>query len=94
MGDAREVLDGIEKRTVTTGATSYRLGAGYLRVVSVEQPDMAALVAALRAVLDLHGRVDAAEPWCGHCYNTETGFVDWPCATVRTVTEALGGTDD
>jgi len=52
--------------------------------------DLTRLVSALRAVLDLHRRVDAGKPWCVHCGKASASFVDYPCETVRTITDALG----
>ena len=53
--------------------------------------DLPATVKALRAVLELHfSRTDIDDfadrlPWCNECSG------DYPCATVVTITEALGG---
>lgn len=41
------------------------------------------LADALRKVLELH--IDNGDGWCTECY------FGWPCATVRGITEALGG---
>ena len=60
--------------------------------------DLRSLVAALRAVLDLHRSVKwpsmEIPGWvqvdiCCECSDEET--IHWPCDTVRTITEALGG---
>jgi hypothetical protein len=66
--------------------------------------DVPKLVAALRAVLDLHKLVEIPDPRdepgqpeyygtdraCGHCGRWGD---DYPCETVQAITEALGGTD-
>ena len=57
------------------------------------RPVMAAVFMrdALLAVLDLHREDSECGPTgtCRECYGE-----DWPCATVRTISKALGVTDD
>lgn len=53
--------------------------------------DAPALVAALQAVLDLHG--PSRKGICVECIDDEfAGPAEWPCDTVRAVEAALGGT--
>lgn len=99
MSDAREVLtqvmvrDERARRSSLTSPEAFRVRESALDVVR--------LVQALTAVLDLHRRIDGdltddsdVEPWCAECRlpASETGdpFMDWPCPTVRAITEALG----
>ena len=58
--------------------------------IAAARADVPKLVAALRAVLDLHRRVDAQKPWCVHCGKASASFVDYPCDTVRAITDTLG----
>ena len=62
-----------------------------MTLVAHARTDLPATVKALRAVLELHfSRTDIDDfadrlPWCNECSG------DYPCATVVTITEALGG---
>jgi hypothetical protein len=50
-----------------------------------------AMLAALRAVLELHPIGNpgvAAVAWCGGCGDVDTA-TDWPCPTVQAITAAL-----
>ena len=86
---ARDVLAEIEQRT----ENALRPGTSVYRALDKTVIDNRALVAALRAVLDLHGEVDA--PWCeclsSHC---KCGNI-WPCIDLaevsETITDALNG---
>ena len=53
--------------------------------------DKRVLVAALRAVLDLHKPRNGHDD-CGHCVDPADAHwgIPWPCPTVRAVTAALG----
>jgi hypothetical protein len=80
MPDVRKVLDEIERRAIfhKPGVTA-----------EDSRDDVPKLVAALRAVLDLHRlEMDGNQPVC------VADFCCAPCPTVRAITEALGGTDD
>lgn len=97
---ARDVLAEIEQRT----ESALRPGTSVYRALDKTVIDNRTLVAALRAVLDLHPRVqdvDARdEPgeryyaidgwWCGNP-NCGIGTVRYPCDTVRSITDALNG---
>ena len=53
--------------------------------------DVPRLVAALRAVLDLHKPRNGNDD-CGHCVNPADAHwgIPWPCPTVRAIEAALG----
>jgi hypothetical protein len=55
----------------------------------------AAAIAALEAVLDIHKPLSiyGYTPTCDHCIEDVCGmaeYVNWPCATVAAVADALG----
>lgn len=53
--------------------------------------DVPRLVAALRAVLDLHSEIWHDGPRCNECSEPELDEpAEWPCPTVRAVEAALG----
>ena len=93
MTDIRELLDGIEERAVNGPVSDWDPRGGdepHHRVIerTIEfekrlRADNASLVAALRAVLDLH--TEDVQGWCNDCEAC------WPCRSVRAITEALGG---
>lgn len=59
-----------------------------------EAPDAVEVYAmrdALLAVLDLHREQIGLDDVLRYCYDCEEG---WPCATVRAINKALGGTDE
>ena len=78
-------LDEIEARTVR--AREGRITDRY-RLLDVDAP---AMLAALRAVLDLHKPRNGNDD-CGHCVNPAGAHwgIPWPCPTVRVVEAALG----
>ena len=59
--------------------------------IAASRTDVPALVAALRAVLDLHKPRNGHDD-CGHCVDPADAHwgIPWPCPTVRAVTAALG----
>ena len=101
MADAREVLGEIQERVhrmVTPDGkysppdryvTDAERRAGDWDCIAKIAGDLTGLVAALRAVLDLHIKSESHPKMCRAC-----GYEDVPtCPTVRAITEALGGTD-
>lgn len=93
MTDPRVVLDGIAQRAeaglttwIPSEATSLLVRAG---------EDVPRLVAALRAVLDLHvgdGEGYGGKVMCAYCsWLDEDMLVEFPCRTIRAIAEALGG---
>lgn len=98
---AREVLDEIQGRaelgtTKHWGGQIETYGAiGY--ATNCVMDDVPRLLAALRAVLDLHPAQDDHRsflegPYCAGDCTTDGNREQWPCPTVRAVTEALDGT--
>ena len=80
-------LDEIEARTVR--AREGRITDRY-RLLDVDAP---AMLAALRAVLDLHAEFYYDGPNCSQCMYIDGDDVEpepWPCPTVRAVQAALG----
>ena len=60
---------------------------GTAEFIAASRTDVPRLVAALRAVLDLHR--DAGQPaFCTHCQALNDG--QWPCPTVQAIADALG----
>lgn len=50
---------------------------------------------ALEAVLNLHKLdPDDSMPSCSHCLDAWENTADWPCATVRAITDAIGDRND
>ena len=85
MTDPREMLDGIAQRAECTqhlGGWERHNAAQCSEFTHQEAPK---LVAALRAVLDLHPR-EMGSRYCAEC---ETRF--HPCPTIRAITVALSG---
>lgn len=75
----------------TIGGVSYHLRAATsedLTFISAASSDVPKLCAALRAVLELH-KPHASGRFCDALTCSE----DWPCSTVRAITEALGEAD-
>ena len=87
MSDVREMLDGIE-------STARRApGMPPLWFYNRAIADVPRLVAALRAVLDLHRPMTESEANsldldAGDCFDC---WQETPCDTVKAITEALGG---
>jgi hypothetical protein len=104
---AREVLDEIQARAVDGPESDwdphggdephYRAIERAIRFEKRLRADSLTLVAALRAVLDLHPAQDDHRsflegPYCAGDCTTDGNREQWPCPTVRAVTEALDGT--
>lgn len=82
------MLAEIEQRT----ESALRPGTSVYRALDKTVIDNRSLVAALRAVLDLHR--DAVPCDCGDCDTTvrcASCFQTWPCSTTRAITDALNG---
>ena len=71
----------------------YVLNAANAEWISHARTALPAAVAALRAVLDLHAPDREWGHICGHCTDFDTygsEWIDYPCPTVKAITEALG----
>ena len=64
--------------------------------IAAARTDVERIEAALRAVLDLHVPHEwyNGEVLCLECDDNTGMFRDYPCGTVRAITDALGGDDD
>lgn len=98
--NAAEVLDGIDARHghALSAWRSKDDPSTWIGHLKASADDVPALVSALRSVLDLHTEIVVANGRhvCSLCPTLRTfGQLDatnYPCPTVRVITEALGGT--
>ena len=113
MADPRELLADIKARADESWrawnptdprnhpSESVHGGVRARRLTFESQEDVAPLVAALTAVLDLHRpvkRATSASSMPGYettyrevCLSCEATYLTYPCGTVRAITEALEG---